>query len=74
MGVSSSAMIRMASIGGLASMGMCLVWIGASNTSLHHTIRAEGSFPISISQIEMPLPPTIAAATLSLPLDRKSVV
>ena len=67
MEVSSAAMIRMASIGGLAATGMCLVWIGASNTSLHPTIRAEGSFPVSISQIEMPLPPIVAAATLPLP-------
>ncbi len=70
MSVSSSAMIRMATVGGLASMGLCLVWIGASNTSLPHTIKMESSLSSSISQIEMPLPPTIAAATLSLPLPK----
>jgi hypothetical protein len=70
MGVSSTAMIRMAFIGGLASMGLCLVWIGASNTSLHPNISADGSISAAIRPIEMPLPPTIAAATLSLPLPK----
>lgn len=63
---SSSAKFRLASIGGLATMGMCLIWAGASKTSLHTSI-AEGSFPPSIDQIEMPLPPIVAAANLPLP-------
>ena len=67
MGVSSSAMFRLASIGGLASMGLCLVFLGASKTSLHNSISAEGSFPGPIGRIEMPLPPIVAAATLPLP-------
>lgn len=67
MGFSSSAKIRLASIGGLATLGLCLVWIGASNTTLPTHINIEGALPASISQIEMPLPPIVAAANLPLP-------
>ena len=67
MGVSSSAKIRLASIGGVATLGLCLVWIGASKTSLPAHIHIEGTLQSSIDQIEMPLPPIVAAANLPLP-------
>jgi len=67
MGFSSSAKIRLASIGGMATLGMCLVFLGASKTPLHTHLSAEGSFPGPMGHIEMPLPPIVAAATLPLP-------
>jgi murein DD-endopeptidase MepM/ murein hydrolase activator NlpD len=69
MGLSPSAKIRMAFIGGLATMGMSLIWMGASHTS-HHPVT--GSFP-AFSQIEIPLPPTVAAAALPIPMPSLSL-
>jgi hypothetical protein len=66
MGVSSSAKIRLGLIGGLATVGMCLVWMGASSTLTHPKIT--GSFSSQMTQIEMPLPPTISATTVQIPM------
>ncbi len=66
MGVSSSAKVRLGIIGGLATMGMCLVWVGANNTLSRPQIT--GSFSSSMTQIEMPLPPTISATTVQIPM------
>ena len=64
MGVSSSAMIRMACVGGLASLGLGLISVGALST-----LR---QFPASVAlshsePIEVPLPPTVAAAFVTIP-------
>ena len=63
MGVSASAMVRTAFIGGLASMGVCLMLMGANFQS--HKIK--GHFPPSLTQFEAPLPPMVAAGTLPAP-------
>jgi murein DD-endopeptidase MepM/ murein hydrolase activator NlpD len=70
MGVTSSAKIRLAFIGGLATMGMCLVWMGANSASHHHI---SGSFASSLGQFEMPLPPTVAAAALPITMPTLSL-
>lgn len=70
MGVSSSAKVRLAFIGGLATMGMCLVWMGADSASHHHI---SGSFSSSLGQFEMPLPPTVAAAALPIAMPTLSL-
>jgi len=71
MGVTSSAKIRLGVIGGLATLGMCLVWVGASNTVSRP--RISGSFSSSITQIEMPLPPTLSATTVQIPMPTLSL-
>jgi len=71
MGFSSSAMMRMAFVGGLGAMGLCLIWMGATTPLTHHILRSY--FPPSISQIEMPLPPMVAAAALPVPMPALSI-
>src|SRR5579859_5418695 len=66
MGFSSSAKFRLATIGGLATMGFGLIWVGATKTSLPTHI-VESALPSSIDQIALPLPPIVAAANLPLP-------
>jgi len=65
MGFSSSAMIRMAFVAGLGTMGLCLIWMGATTPLTHHSLRSY--FP-PISDIRIPLPPTVAAAALPVPM------
>jgi murein DD-endopeptidase MepM/ murein hydrolase activator NlpD len=64
MGVTASTMVRTAFVGGLASMGVCLMLIGANLQS--HKIKSH--FPPALSQFEAPLPPMIAAGTLPAPV------
>jgi len=71
MGFSSSAMIRMAFIGGLAAMGVSLIWIGTTTVPHHHF--SARSLARTLSQVELPLPPTVAAAALPIPMPSLSL-
>jgi murein DD-endopeptidase MepM/ murein hydrolase activator NlpD len=63
MGVTASAKLRAALVGGLASMGVCLMWIGAT----HQPHRIQAYFPPALTQFEAPLPPMIATGSLPTP-------
>jgi murein DD-endopeptidase MepM/ murein hydrolase activator NlpD len=53
-------MVRAAFVGGLATMGVCLIWVGAT----HHPRKIQISMPASLPQFEAPLPPMTAAVAL----------
>ncbi len=62
MGVSPSLMLRTTFVGGLASMGICLMWMAATHPLTHpRHIR-----PL-VSAIELSLPPALASGVLPLP-------
>ena len=65
MGVSSSAMIRMACVGGLASLGLGLISVGALATLRQFPQASVGL--THTDPIDVPLPPTVTASFVTIP-------
>ena len=60
MGVTAATMVRVGFVGGLATMGVCLIWIGAT----HQPQKIQKHFPPPLPHLAAPLPPMTATGSL----------